>query len=717
MKPPKQKTEDEIKELEAAKAQARESAEKNRNLLFGSLLIFIFLIFVVLQTTDVDLLVGATIKLPFENVDIPLFAFCLLSSPLAFLVHLNLLRNIEAHAVKLQAWQDIDKTLKAADLFHFIFDFAAIDRESSLAGLTRWFSQLVIYWLGALTLLLIFWRFTDYQNSWITVLHAVFLFIDLIVLRIMRERILDILSNNESQNANKSAILPARQTWKWHLFLISGGWACARRGKAEKLSQIVGFTIVLVSYVQGILFIAFTFSSLDFEKWINLAGNTLAYKRFLLSEPPTVKDFSFLLPILIIDQQENLLAFNESLLRLQHELSSDPDEKFGMWFMDHGVGVDLRKRNLRYAQLPSADLRKAQLMKADLFYADLSRAKLQGADLTHAKLQRTYLNWAELQDANLRQAKLQGANLTATQSKDAILSNAKLHFAKLSVAELQGANLYNAELHFADLSSAKLQGANLRDAELQGADLRGAKLQGASLSDSELQGAYLVGAYLQSVDLKKAHLQGADFKQAHLQGADLRWAELQGADLKKAHLQGADLRAAKLRGTDLTDAILQDVFTDKDLQWKEGHNPDWNTLRQLADNQFADNIDSGNNQISPTNKTQGVSIVVRINHDYKTEAKQKYLKRLGEAEARIVKGRQKIPKVEPVSLERLVKTLTETLCSMRPEVRKYALKGVVTNYGFLPSDLSRMPKPTPKMQIVHNHFKVLKAPLDCKKNS
>ena len=693
MKLPKQKTEDEIKEFEAAKAQARESAEKNRNLLFGSLLIFIFLIFVVLQTTDVDLLVGATIKLPVVDVNIPLTALYFLSAPLTFFVHLNLLRNIEAHAVKLQAWrQQAGKytPLKAADLFPFIFDFAVVDRESSLAGLTSWFSQLVIYWLGTLTLFLIFWRFTDYQSLWVTVPHVGLLIADLIVLRAIREKILDILSSNEAKKTEESKILSVWKSVKRYLFLFLGGWTCTRNGKGEKLSQTVGFTIVLVSYVQMILFISLTLSSFDLYKWVNLTSNTLAYKRFLFSEPPTIKDFSSLLPILIIDQQENLLTFNESLLRRQHKLSSDPDEKFGQWFMKNGVGIDLRNRNLRYAQLPSADLRRAQLRKTDLFKAGLERAKLRGADLRDAKLQHAKLWKAELQRANLLYAELQHANLFQAQLQDAKFRWAGLQGAYLREANLQGADLWRAELQGADLIAAKLQGADLEEVNLQGADLIAAKLQGA--------------------DLRQANLQDVDLIAARLQGTSLREARLQGADLRIANLQGADLRNFDFGGVNLNKTMMRDVLTDESLPSGKIDSIDWNDLQRVVDDRILKFSSAGEIKEAYLLSFEMVELSNKAKKGAEKPKSSEELINRGERVA------------EKLKSNKLIKTLEKTICDMKPETeletetltdtQKYAVEGIIRNYGPSESDSDR--KPTQKMQSVHDHFKALKATLDCK---
>ena len=86
---------------------------------------------------------------------------------------------------------------------------------------------------------------------------------------------------------------------------------------------------------------------------------------------------------------------------------------------------------------------------------DLRRANLRGADLSRANLS----------DANLGHANLRRANLS-----DANLRRANLRHANLSDANLSDADLRGADLSRANLSDADLSRANLSDADLSGAD-------------------------------------------------------------------------------------------------------------------------------------------------------------------------------------------------------------------------------------------------------
>jgi len=152
---------------------------------------------------------------------------------------------------------------------------------------------------------------------------------------------------------------------------------------------------------------------------------------------------------------------------------------------------------------------------------------------------------------NLRGRDLCYADFSGSTFWNAGLRNARLEGAKLQGTKLQGASLEEADLHNANLQGAQLKGANLQQAQMKDVDLRGAQLQDANLSLAQLQHADLGKIELQNGNIQRTDLQGANLQEVQLQGADLRWAKLQGANLQAVQLQGVSLQWAQLQGADL----------------------------------------------------------------------------------------------------------------------------------------------------------------------
>jgi hypothetical protein len=184
------------------------------------------------------------------------------------------------------------------------------------------------------------------------------------------------------------------------------------------------------------------------------------------------------LPPTGVDIKEILAVLSRRAARDERERAADfRIELTGTNLRDvRANGIDLRRAQLSFAQLPWADLRGARLQDAvlvgaDLWHADLDGVQLQRANLTSARLQEADLHGAPLQDARLSAIQLQYADLREAQLQGADMTGAQLQDARLDRALLQGANLLRAQLQRASLVGAQLQGANLRDAELQDADL------------------------------------------------------------------------------------------------------------------------------------------------------------------------------------------------------------------------------------------------------
>lgn len=279
----------------------------------------------------------------------------------------------------------------------------------------------------------------------------------------------------------------------------------------------------------------------------------------------------------------------------------DYDEQW----LKHVKGLDLRGRELRYAdftlsRLPKANFRprweltddefiqssetsigrrtdlrgavfrNAKLEDASLIWARMEEIDLSSAELVKGDLRRASLDYAMLVATNLSSAKLCGAKLNNSNMESAVLSdadlnaikvggsfvNTELHGVILLRAELRRANLFRSELHNATLALAQLHSANLSSAQLHMADLQFAQLHCAKLEWTVFHGADLFMVDLNGAWLGGAALHGANLSGARLYGADLRLAALHGAILYRAELHGADLQQAKFHGAVLHDAFL-----------------------------------------------------------------------------------------------------------------------------------------------------------------
>jgi uncharacterized protein YjbI with pentapeptide repeats len=157
--------------------------------------------------------------------------------------------------------------------------------------------------------------------------------------------------------------------------------------------------------------------------------------------------------------------------------------------------ADLKGANLAQIDLRGADLSGANLREADLSNANLKEACLDGADLYKANLTRTNFQGARLEKTNLKEANLTRASLENAVMTGAFLTKALMSRANLTETQLVGAHLNEADLSYANISNAYLDNAYLIETNLQRATLEQTSLMGSLLSGAVLNGASFKGSY------------------------------------------------------------------------------------------------------------------------------------------------------------------------------------------------------------------------------
>ena len=478
---------------------ARESVNRASSVARAAHLTFVlfgvYLAVLVGSTTDVQLLVGTTSRIPLLDVELPVVGLFVILPIIFFVLHLNLLILMFFLSRKIHHLQTlIGKSENGSedDLLHLEpFPFThmlsgTFFREVFIRGLLKIYVFLtVIFFPIALILFTQIW-FLPYHSEFANWLYRVLLTLDVIMMT----------------GIWLSARYPT-ETWSRRLSVVDDSEATGR----PWVSRLIWGRIVTVALLVLAIGVPSFWMFQIPPSWDHQREEAA---RELYSQGKIFqalkKQWRFWIPRRLFLREKTLVAQEPSPEILAAYIQSNRD--INEAWVKHARGLDLRDRDLRFA--------------------GMSRCRLYNVDLRGAKLQGVYLGFADLQGASLKHADLRGAILT--------------------LAQAQGVGLESANLEGAFLPYAKLQGANLDYAKLQGASLNGTELQNASLTRTELQGANLIGANLQG-SLMSANLQGANLLRAQLQNANLGGTNLRGADLSASWLKGTNLKQAKLDWT------------------------------------------------------------------------------------------------------------------------------------------------------------------------
>lgn len=144
--------------------------------------------------------------------------------------------------------------------------------------------------------------------------------------------------------------------------------------------------------------------------------------------------------------------FDRNLVITNTDLVPDKNDKYGE------VSINLRGRDLRFADFSFSDLHRA----------DFSFAKLQGVEMWSTQLQWSKFEEADLQNASFVNSKLRGVSFNNADLRNAEFSNVGLqetnfNFTNLRNAVFESVNIEQALFVFAVTDGAKLDGGLLED--------------------------------------------------------------------------------------------------------------------------------------------------------------------------------------------------------------------------------------------------------------
>ncbi len=433
--PFKNKPKQDTPNSEELKKQLDTSSALNRTLGLAFMSVLIYMLITIALVTDMTLLLpDSKVNLPIINVEIGLFSFFLAAPILVLGLHFNLLINLSNHSAKLKNWLDrkANKEQAQKEVHPFIFNQLPFLRKGNIKDyLTFSLVKIGVFYMPLAVMLLMQLRFSDYQSSWMTILHFSFLTVDFLLIR-----------NYYSEIILDKYPINFKKTFSfWNYSFLAVG-----------VINLLIFGIVILNWFP--------------EKtgaFMHKSQNWFAEQ---IKPRITIKGS--------IQADDNITEF--TLYYMNKGFSeSDSKEQATHFF---GNSINIEHRNFNYAVLQSINLSHNDLRDVELF----------GADLRYSYLQKVNLQAVHLKAVNLAHTKLQGAVLNGAKLVGLNLQSAKLQGANLANANLAGANLKYAELHETFLFATKFQGAILSGAKLEGIYLNQSNFGGALMVHTYLKG-------------------------------------------------------------------------------------------------------------------------------------------------------------------------------------------------------------------------------------
>ncbi len=538
--------------------------------LFFFLTALTFISITTISISDLDLLIGTSVRLPVLNLDIGLTPFLAGAPAIILAVHFGLLLRFYALREKCR------------DIRDRLSEFREVDAVASENLRLRLTSNFLTQWiLGRIDEQL-------YRRMSALIYFTCLVFAPLIVLLIITIRALplhlELLTTEQNFLISLDMWLIAyfhfpRSTWRLKLatisFLVSFLAFSLVLCVPDKAFDKIGRSIWPTTLYGGPFRSAFAPTAFLLESGIDeVTGRPL---------------FGFSRNIVVTDVD----LIGESSAFLSRQILEDYVPEFQKFV----PGISLRGRDLRYATLD-----RSTFVNADFTLADLYGASLQEANLTGSFFGCVYGPRGKI---STRLVEIDGTRLSKGENPESKVSETKV-----DCSSLDNVNLTGATLEGVNLDGLSLVGASFQYAKLAGVSLVGANLVGATFFNSDLTGARINGALAAFVSFEQADLNGAEMKGTQFWASVFENASIIGVNFTGSDLTGARFKHARIWGTtppsvvslgwvDLTGIVTsppnaQDVLRiENSISRVEASNADFQLVERLA--KLKNEIDTKNN--------------------------------------------------------------------------------------------------------------------------
>ena len=384
-------------EIEQLKSFIADRSKQNRNRLLLLLLFTIYSLLAVLGTKDLDLFMENPILLPFFNVELPLLAFYIFVPLFIVVIHFFSLQ-MHANHIEYLSKQNIQVT---KDIPFSIYDLPYVKNINYL----KYILGTVIYGLPLSMLVILYFRFSDYQNSVISNWHLLLIFGDSVIIVYFGKHIIKYI-----------AFLFYLSVGLFHKFffipLIENPLVTYKK---FNLDTILKEKIYYHINISELLMPRLTIEGKNFNN--DSTDILMAYKEL---EKNTSKPLLYYKTYKIFKNRNFIFAkFNNiRMINFSFENVNFAGATFENSMLNHDIfnKVSLIGTNIEFSDINDAQIHYCDFNKTKITYTSFNRANMDNVYFSNAFIKETFFSGISMQNVAFIKSNLNNINFKCSNS-------------------------------------------------------------------------------------------------------------------------------------------------------------------------------------------------------------------------------------------------------------------------------------------------------------
>lgn len=264
-------------------------------------------------------------------------------------------------------------------------------------------------------------------------------------------------------------------------------------------------------------------------------------------------------------------APNQELIGLYANSINNHEKTFIELIKIQNLGIDLRNRDLSYANFSESKFPSANFSGAKLKKTNFRGSILQNAQFINSKIRHTLFDNADLQSSKFLNLEIKNASFINSKLQNTMINNVKISDSNFSSSSMNGVLFVKTGISRTKFLSTYLQGSVLISSTIVD----------SNFANSDLKGSYVRDTTILGSNMSSSQFGGSDLKTAKFIADDFSFCEFESSDLRNTNFQLSNFNGSifKLTNAAYTDFTMTE-FNPKKIDWSSFEKAKFETLEE-----------------------------------------------------------------------------------------------------------------------------------------